>query len=72
MARTEVIAANNEGILRRYEKYGIEQSQFLASPDACAECIGYDGEIYATRDAHGIIPVHPQCRCRFIGVTEIG
>jgi HK97 family phage portal protein len=62
IARTETIAANNEGALHRYEEYGIEKSEFYPAPDACDECQALIGE-YNTKESHGIIPVHPFCRC---------
>ena len=44
VARTETIAASNEGTLRRYEKEGVDKSEFYPSPDACADCIALVGE----------------------------
>jgi SPP1 gp7 family putative phage head morphogenesis protein len=68
ISRTEVISAYNEGHLHRYETEGVDKSEFYAAPDACLECLPLDGQIYPTKEAHGIIPVHPQCRCRWFGV----
>lgn len=65
ISRTEVISAFNEGHLHRYELEGVDKSEFYAAPDACDECLPYDGEVFITKDAHGIIPVHPRCRCRW-------
>jgi len=65
VARTEVIAASNEGTLQRFEKEGINRSEFYPSPDACEECLVLAGE-YPTREAHAMIPVHPNCRCVFL------
>ena len=65
VSRTETIAANNEGILHRYELEGVEKSEFFASPNACEVCLPLDGQIYVTKDSHGIIPLHPNCRCRW-------
>ena len=67
IARTETIAAYNEGNLHKLEISGIDKSEFYASPDACSECLGLVGE-YPTKEVHGMIPVHPNCRCRFFGV----
>jgi len=67
VARTEIIAANNEAILHRLETNGVEKSEFYASPDACPQCTPYVG-IYPTRESHGMIPVHPNCKCRWFGV----
>jgi SPP1 gp7 family putative phage head morphogenesis protein len=64
-ARTEVISAYSEGQLHRYELEGVEKSEFYAAPDACDECQPLDGEVYTTKDSHGVIPVHVNCRCRW-------
>ena len=68
ISRTEVISAYNEGHLHRYETEGVDKSEFYASVGACEECLPYDGQVYPTKEAHGIIPVHPNCRCRWFGV----
>ena len=70
VSRTEVIAASNEGALHRFELEGVGKSEFLAAPDACEVCLPLDGEIYVTKDSHGIIPLHPNCRCKWLGVIE--
>jgi len=67
LARTETIAASNEGALHRYELEGVGKSEFYPSPDACEECLPLAGE-YITKDSHGMIPVHPNCRCVFLPV----
>jgi len=68
IARTETIAASNEGALRRYEKEGINKSEFYPSPGACEQCTPLAGE-YPTKEASGMIPVHPNCRCVFLPVV---
>lgn len=67
VARTEVISASNEGALHRYELEGIEKSEFYPAPDSCEECANLAGE-YDTASSHGMIPVHPFCRCVFLPV----
>jgi len=69
VARTETIAAYNEANLHKLETSGVDKSEFYASPDACEECLSLVGE-YPTKESHGMIPVHPRCRCRFFGVYE--
>jgi len=69
IARTETIAANNEGAIHRLETMGIEKSEFYASPDACEQCLPYVG-IYQTSETHGMVPVHPNCKCQIMGVIE--
>jgi HK97 family phage portal protein len=71
VARTEVIAASNEGSLWRYEKEGVEKAEFYAALDerTCDECMDYHGNEYKIEEAHGLIPVHPNCRCTFIPIV---
>ena len=67
ISRTETIAASNEGALRRYEKEGVNKSEFYPSPGACEQCTPLAGE-YPTKECSGIIPVHPNCRCTWLPV----
>ena len=70
VSRTEVIAASNEGALHRYEIEGIDKSEFYPSPDACEVCLEIaQNPIYVTKDASGVIPVHPFCRCVWLPVV---
>ena len=70
ISRTEVIAASNEGALHRFELEGINKSEFLAAPDACEVCLPLNGEEYATKESHGVIPLHPNCRCVWLPVVS--
>ncbi len=69
LSRTEVIAASNEGALHRYEIEGVDKSEFLAAPDACEICLPLDGKEYVTKEGHGVIPLHPNCRCTWLPVV---
>jgi len=69
VARTETIAASNEGALHRYETEGVGKSEFYPSPDACSECASLAGE-YPTKESHNKIPVHPNCRCVWLPVID--
>ena len=72
VSRTEIIAASNEATLHRYEKENVEKSEFYPSPDACEVCLEIASDpIYVTKESHGIIPVHPNCRCKWLPVVEI-
>ncbi|MCK5016453.1 MAG: phage portal protein [Candidatus Peribacteraceae bacterium] len=72
VARTEVIAASNEGALQGYEHEGIEKAEFYAALDErlCVECEALHGVIYPINETHGVIPVHPDCRCTFIPIVD--
>ena len=63
VSRSEVIASANEGALHRFELEGVDKSEFLAAPDACEVCLPLNGEVRPTKESHGIIPLHPFCRC---------
>jgi len=68
VSRTETIAASNEGALHRYEIENVGKSEFYPSPDACEICLSLAGE-YPTKDMHGLIPAHVNCRCVALAVV---
>jgi len=69
IARTETIMASNEGALTGYESSGVvEKAEFYPAPDACDDCLAEVGE-YPIEEAHGKIPVHPNCRCCWLPVV---
>ena len=70
VSRSEVIAASNEGALHRFELEGVDKSEFMAAPDACEICLPLDGKITPTKESHGIIPLHPFCRCVWLPYLE--
>lgn len=70
IARTEASAAMNEGALIGYEAAGVKMVEFLASPNACNECLGYAGQRMTLSDAEGLIPVHPNGMCTWVPVVE--
>lgn len=72
MARTEVIRAHAEGTLTELERQGIFEVradvEFRTAGDirVCPSCLLLEGRTFTTREARGIIPVHPRCRCRWL------
>jgi len=68
IARTETINAHNEGNLQVFETANVEWVQFWTALDerVCEECFALHGQWYKTRESHGVITVHPSCRCSFI------
>lgn len=71
IARTETIMASNEGALVGYEDSGVvEQVEFYAALDerTCDDCDAMHGEEFNLGDSHGVIPLHPDCRCVFLPV----
>ena len=75
VARTEVIAANNEGALQGYEKEGVTKVEFYATLDERNDwpgepCRDLHGNQYPINESHNMIPVHVNCRCVFIPVVD--
>lgn len=76
-ARTTVVGSYNEASLRRYEQMmGADAevtvlAEFQTARDSrvCPECASMEGRRYSVREARGVIPVHPRCRCAWAPVT---
>lgn len=72
IARTEVIRAHAEGQLDALEVMGVEEVGVAVEFDdagdgrVCPRCQALDGIVLTVKEAHGMIPVHPQCRCAFL------
>lgn len=76
LARTEVIATHAESTLNMYKEAGVydvsNEAEFQDSGDdrVCPDCESLSGNVYSIEDARGIIPVHPNCRCRWLPVIR--
>lgn len=78
MARTELIHAHSEGQLDSFEALGVDEVGALAEwstaedGKVCPRCQPLEGAILTIKEARGIIPRHPNCRCTWIpaGVDE--
>ncbi len=68
-SRTEVLTANNQGAVDRYKNEGIEEFEWLASPDSCPECAVLDGQIFSIISGEQP-PKHPNCRCSILAVIR--
>lgn len=72
LARTEVIHAHAEGQLDSFAELGVAEvgveAEFSTTGDdrVCPECEALEGQVFAVEEAHGVIPVHPNCRCTWI------
>ena len=72
IARTEVIHAHAEGQLDTYEELGVGEVGIMAewstAGDAfvCELCQPMEAVILTVKEARGMIPRHPNCRCMFI------
>lgn len=70
IARTETAAAFAEGNIEGYKEAGIGKLLFHANADAEPKCLALHGREYTPAEAAGVIPVHPNCRCRWISDKE--
>ena len=72
LARTEVISAHAEASLNTYQEAGVEgvevESEWSTAGDdrVCPECEANEGQVFTLEEAHGMIPLHPQCRCAWL------
>jgi HK97 family phage portal protein len=77
IARTETIAASNQGALQAYDQSGVvEKKEWLTALDerTCEECAALNGQIRKLQEnfSGGVEtpPLHPNCRCTIIPVLE--
>ncbi len=72
VARTEIMHAHAEGQLDSYEKLGVQELGLLAEwstagdDRVCPLCKPMEGGIFTVKEARGMIPRHPNCRCTWI------
>ena len=74
IARTETTRAHAEGQLDAFDALGLKnvgvRAEWSAAADACPKCAPFDGQIFTLAEAHGLIPLHPNCRCLWLPVEE--
>jgi SPP1 gp7 family putative phage head morphogenesis protein len=78
IARTEIIHAHAEGQLDSFDAMNVEQVGALAEwatagdGKVCPVCAPLEGAILTIKEARGLIPRHPNCRCMWLpaGVGE--
>jgi len=72
IARTEIIRAHAEGELDSLERQGAEKvgvmSEWHTAGDdrVCQLCLALDGVVLKIKEARGLLPRHPNCRCAFV------
>lgn len=70
--RSEIIRAHAEGQLDAYESLGISQLKLLAewetADNPCPKCRKMDGVVLTIKEARGLIPRHPNCKCAWLPV----
>lgn len=76
LARTETIHSHAEGTLDRFQRAGVEnvslQAEWLTAGDlrVCELCAARAGDVLPLREARGLIPLHPMCRCAWSPVVS--
>lgn len=76
LARTEIIHAHAEGQLDSFERLGVEELGLMAEwstagdDRVCPQCAAMEGVILSVKEARGLIPLHPNCRCVWIPAAE--
>jgi SPP1 gp7 family putative phage head morphogenesis protein len=69
IAHTEVIYAHAEGQLDAFEKLGVSElgvkAEWSTALDGrvCPLCAAMEGRMFKIEASHGMIPLHPRCRC---------
>lgn len=76
IARVETIHAHAEGALNLFEEAKVEgveiEAEYSTAGDeqVCPDCAEYEGRVITIDEAHGLIPMHPNCRCTFIPIVK--
>lgn len=64
IAITESARIQDQTQRKAFDEYGIKEYEWVAEPDACEECAGYNGQIFKLNDSYApAVPAHPFCRC---------
>jgi len=77
LARTELVRAHAEGQLDAYERLGETEvgvmAEWITAGDdrVCAECADLEGVVMTIKEARGLIPRHPNCRCAWIPADKV-
>ena len=70
IARTEIVRAHNEGQLDALEGLGVEEVgvmvEWSTAMNACPLCTPMEGTVFTVKEARGMLPRHPNCRCSYI------
>ncbi len=67
IARTEIVRAQAEGQLDAFQMLGVNEVEaeveLTTAKDTlvCVECTDLEGKRYTVEEAHGVIPIHPNC-----------
>jgi len=71
IAHTETARAQNIGYCQGLDNVGIKEAEFqISATDFCEDCEALNHTRYPVKQAAGIIPVHPRCRCAMLPVIS--
>lgn len=76
LARTETIYAHSEGQLDSFKDLGVEEVGVMAEwatagdDRVCSRCEEMEGKVFSVAKSHGLIPLHPNCRCTWLPSLE--
>ncbi len=72
IVRSEVTRVANEGAIAHFKEGGVRRIRWVASfgPRTCPECDSLNGRIFEI-NIHPPLPLHTNCRCATVPVTEI-
>ena len=70
LVQTEIVATYAESQLDAMEaldigEVGAEVEFETTSGNPCPQCIDLEGQVFSIEEARGVIPVHPNCQCRW-------
>jgi len=77
LARTEVIHAHAEGQLDGFQQLNIGkvlvQAEWSTAGDdrVCPQCLPLEGVVMSIKEARGLLPRHPNCRCAWIPADPV-
>lgn len=72
LAQTELTRVAALDVLDQTRKAGSDEVMFVSHEDACPQCEALHGKVFPLKRAHDVLPVHPNCTCRFqpVGSTH--
>lgn len=76
ISRTELVHAQAEAQLDAYEALGSDAVQLFAEwgtaqdDRVCAACGALEGTVFRVKDARGLLPRHPACRCCWLPAND--
>ena len=76
LARTEIIRAHHVATIQEYRNWAVEgvkvRAEWQTAEDSrvCPDCSDMQGRVYTLDEIEGKIPLHPQCRCVALPLSE--